>query len=219
MTTALFMLRCVQIGLSIRDLDLLTIGMVNEMFIENQNDDVADKAYHRVAGQAEMDHNQGIGPKDIQAGSNTAFWWKCTRGHRWKVSPNHRIRGTGCPYCANKKVLAGFNDLETRNPELLVEWDFEKNDDVLKPCECNYLSNRKVWWKCTEGHSWKTAVSDRTRTGRGCPFCAGQRTNYRRKWRHKATGLSGGVAKKVIAGKQSPMNGLRETDVQDATGG
>lgn len=32
MTTALFMLRCVQIGLSIRDLDLLTIGMVNEMF-------------------------------------------------------------------------------------------------------------------------------------------------------------------------------------------
>ena len=55
MTTALFMLRCVQIGLSIRDLDLLTIGMVNEMFIENQNDDVADKAYHRTAGQAEFD--------------------------------------------------------------------------------------------------------------------------------------------------------------------
>ncbi len=55
MTTALFMLRCVQIGLSIRDLDLLTIGMVNEMFIENQNDDVADKVYHRTAGQAEFD--------------------------------------------------------------------------------------------------------------------------------------------------------------------
>ena len=39
MTTALFMLRCVQIGLSIRDLDLLTIGMVNEMFIESRNDE------------------------------------------------------------------------------------------------------------------------------------------------------------------------------------
>ena len=56
MTTALFMLRCVQIGLSIRDLDLLTIGMVNEMFIENQNDDVADKVYHRTAGQVEFDN-------------------------------------------------------------------------------------------------------------------------------------------------------------------
>ena len=55
MTTALFMLRCVQIGLSIRDLDLLTIGMVNEMFIENQNDDVVDKSYHRVAGHAKFE--------------------------------------------------------------------------------------------------------------------------------------------------------------------
>lgn len=55
MTTALFMLRCVQIGLSIRDLDLLTIGMVNEMFIESRNDEVADKVYHKVAGQAEFD--------------------------------------------------------------------------------------------------------------------------------------------------------------------
>ena len=30
MTTPLFLLRCVQLGISIRDLDLLTIGMVNE---------------------------------------------------------------------------------------------------------------------------------------------------------------------------------------------
>lgn len=54
MTTALFMLRCVQIGLSIRDLDLLTIGMVNEMFIEGHNDEASDK-YCVVAGQAEFD--------------------------------------------------------------------------------------------------------------------------------------------------------------------
>ena len=31
MTTPLFLLRCVQLGISIRDLDLLTIGMVNDM--------------------------------------------------------------------------------------------------------------------------------------------------------------------------------------------
>ena len=56
MTTALFMLRCTQIGLSIRDLDLLTIGMVNEMFIESRNDEVADKTYHRIASQVEFDN-------------------------------------------------------------------------------------------------------------------------------------------------------------------
>lgn len=39
MTTPLFLLRCVQLGLSIRDLDLLTIGMVNDMFAESRNDE------------------------------------------------------------------------------------------------------------------------------------------------------------------------------------
>ena len=31
MTTPLFLLRCVEIGISIRDLDLLTIGLVLDM--------------------------------------------------------------------------------------------------------------------------------------------------------------------------------------------
>ena len=34
MTTPLFLLRCVQIGLSISELDLLTIGTVNDMYAE-----------------------------------------------------------------------------------------------------------------------------------------------------------------------------------------
>ena len=38
MTTPLFLLRCVQLGISIRDLDLLTIGMVNNMYAESSND-------------------------------------------------------------------------------------------------------------------------------------------------------------------------------------
>ena len=47
MTTPLFLLRCVQIGLSLRDLDLLTIGMVNDMYAESRND-----SYHNS-------HNSG----------------------------------------------------------------------------------------------------------------------------------------------------------------
>ena len=35
MTTPLFLLRCLQVGLSLRDLDLLTVGMVNDIFAEN----------------------------------------------------------------------------------------------------------------------------------------------------------------------------------------
>ena len=45
-------LRCVQLGISIRDLDLLTIGMVNDMYAESSNDS-AD--YSIIAGQDEFD--------------------------------------------------------------------------------------------------------------------------------------------------------------------
>ena len=39
MTTPLFLLRCLQIGLSLDELDLLTIGMVTEIAIERANDE------------------------------------------------------------------------------------------------------------------------------------------------------------------------------------
>ena len=53
MTTPLFLLRCVQLGISIRDLDLLTIGLVNDMYAENSNDDY--KGDKEVATQDDFD--------------------------------------------------------------------------------------------------------------------------------------------------------------------
>ena len=52
MTPPLFLLRCLQIGLSLRDLDLLTVGMVNDIFVENMNDDCD---YATVATQEDYD--------------------------------------------------------------------------------------------------------------------------------------------------------------------
>ena len=54
MTTPLFLLRCVQLGISIRDLDLLTIGMVNDMYVESGND-LAKDAYREIATQKDFD--------------------------------------------------------------------------------------------------------------------------------------------------------------------
>ncbi len=45
-------LRCLQIGLSLRDLDLMTVGMVNDIFVENMNDDCD---YSTVATQEDFD--------------------------------------------------------------------------------------------------------------------------------------------------------------------
>lgn len=39
MTTPLFLLRCKQLGLSMTELDMLTIGLINDMFTERENDE------------------------------------------------------------------------------------------------------------------------------------------------------------------------------------
>ena len=52
MTTPLFLLRCVQIGLQISELDLLTIGTVNDMYSEM---DMDYYPFAEVATQAQMD--------------------------------------------------------------------------------------------------------------------------------------------------------------------
>lgn len=53
MTTPLFLLRCVQLGISIRDLDLLTIGLVDDMYAESGNDDY--KGFRELATQKDFD--------------------------------------------------------------------------------------------------------------------------------------------------------------------
>ena len=53
MTTPLFLLRCVQLGIRISELDLLTIGMVNDMYAESRND---DEDYPELATQEDFDN-------------------------------------------------------------------------------------------------------------------------------------------------------------------
>lgn len=53
MTTPLFLLRCKQLGLTLTELDMLTIGLINDMFTERENDDF--DGWHEVAGQADFD--------------------------------------------------------------------------------------------------------------------------------------------------------------------
>ena len=52
MTTPLFLLRCVELGIGIADLDLLTIGLVLDMWTEKSNDDIS---YDRMATQEDFD--------------------------------------------------------------------------------------------------------------------------------------------------------------------
>jgi len=59
------------------------------------------------------------------------------------------------------------------NEKLMKEWNFDKNNN-LEPSDFMSNSNKKVWWKCKEGHEWEAVISSRT-SGRNCPYCAGKK--------------------------------------------
>ena len=54
MTTPLLLLRAVQLGVQIGEMDLLTIGTINDMYTEMQNDE-NQGAYNTLASQDDMD--------------------------------------------------------------------------------------------------------------------------------------------------------------------
>lgn len=121
----------------------------------------------------EWNHEKNsILPTDITKSSGQKVWWRCSKGHEWQATVSDRVEGTGCPICSNRQVLIGYNDLETHNPELSSEWNYEKNDP-LRPTNVTYSSSKKVWWKCTNGHEWQSSIY-RRHNGIGCPYCSGR---------------------------------------------
>ncbi len=108
----------------------------------------------------------GWDPTTLTIGSDKKVGWKCALGHRWESEVKNKGQNIkGCPYCVGQKVLVGFNDLATTNPELASQadgWD---------PTTLTAGSSKKVGWKCSLGHQWKSNVQNRTK-GQGCPSCA-----------------------------------------------
>lgn len=127
---------------------------------------------HILLKQWNYEKNTDINPDEIPITSHKKVWWKCEKGHEWQSTLDRRIRaGNGCPYCSNKLVLKGFNDLATTHPEIAAEWDYDKNE--LQPTQVTAGSNKMIWWKCVRGHEWKSQPNTRT-FGRekGCPICS-----------------------------------------------
>ena len=121
----------------------------------------------------DYEKNNDLTPMEVLPNSEKKVWWKCKNGHEWQAIIGNRNKGQGCPYCSGKKVLKGFNDLQTANPTLAKEWNYEKNN-ALTPTDVTTGSNKKVWWKCKNGHEWQASIVDRN-SGRRCPYCAGKR--------------------------------------------
>jgi uncharacterized Zn-finger protein len=108
----------------------------------------------------------GWDPSLFIGGNKSIKNWKCLLGHSYVLSIYRRnLAQVGCPYCGNRKVLAGFNDLATTHPELSSEadgWD---------PREVIAGSEEKMKWKCPVGHNYSSVLSSRALAGNGCPVC------------------------------------------------
>jgi putative zinc ribbon protein len=122
--------------------------------------------------------NAGLEPHEVSHGSGRKVWWKCPRGpdHEWRASPNNRTAGgTGCPFCAGRKVSV-TNSLATLRPDLAKQWHPVHNG-ALAPDRLVAGSARAVWWKCpiASDHEWRASPHDRLTLMGGCPFCLDRR--------------------------------------------
>ena len=131
-----------------------------------------ESQYPELATQWDAEKNEKS-PKQVSAGSNSSAWWTCKEGHSWKAVIWKRSKeGQGCPYCSGRRAIPGENDLSTTHPDIASQWDSEKNSMPITKVKAG--SNTPAWWKCDEGHSWKSSPNNR-KNGRGCPYCSGRK--------------------------------------------
>ena len=109
----------------------------------------------------------GWDPSSVTFGSNKIRKWVCLKGHYFDAPIASRVsRGRGCPYCAGQKILVGFNDLSTTDPNIASEaigWD---------PSTVTRATQKKRKWICALGHQWTASIAGRTKENSGCPSCA-----------------------------------------------
>ena len=121
--------------------------------------------------------NGNLKPEQITSGSHKIVWWKCKKNHEYEMSVKQKTYGQTCPYCCNRRVLVGYNDLQTTNPNIAKEWHPTKNGNLTSQ-QVTHGSGKKVWWQCSKcGYEWKTSVLNRTK-GRNCPLCSNKVVVY-----------------------------------------
>ena len=120
---------------------------------------------------------------DPETGKHFDFEWQARVDNRH----NQRLRGErGVPFFSGDRIWTGFNDLASKRPDLVEEWDYERNKGLknrygeqLLPTNIGVQSNKKVWWHIfveKNGEqielSWDATVCHRTRKDRmdGCPY-------------------------------------------------
>ena len=111
----------------------------------------------------------------------TEFEWALTELYKSvntitnsKIVPNIDMKTDELSIRAYYMNILKENSVASVFPELIGEWDVDKNEGIT-PDAYSAKNNKKMWWKCKNGHSWKASINTRGVHKLGCPYCAGQR--------------------------------------------
>lgn len=142
--------------------------IVNSNCLRTTNPELT-KEWHQIK-------NGSLTPDNVYRGSGKKVWWLCSKckDHEWEAQIKHRVAGSGCPICSNKKVVTS-NSLALTHPDLVSEWHPTRNIDI-SPAEVVAGSDRLVWWLCKKNqtHEWQARINKRTIRKQGCPVCSGR---------------------------------------------
>ncbi len=143
----------------------------NKLVVTGVNDMAT--THPTLSMEFDIEKNFPITPETINAGTRKVLWWKCPEGHNYDMDGMHRVtQNAKCPVCSSKRILAGYNDMETLAPQLLPHFHFEKNHPRT-PQNLAYRSNHKLWWICELGHEYRAKPGNRLQDGGlGCPVCS-----------------------------------------------
>ena len=116
-------------------------------------------------------------PYEVAPFSNKKAYFICDKDNRhiFDTEIYHITKGDiVCPICANQRIIVGVNDFQTTNPELMQEWNWNKNNELkIYPTNITKGANKKVWWICKQcGNEWMATIGSRAGDQHcGCPKC------------------------------------------------
>jgi hypothetical protein len=122
--------------------------------------------YPEIADEAD-----GWDPNSVLAHSGKKLLWRCKEfGHSYSATVTNRTsNGRGCPICAGKILVPGFNDLLTTHPDIARSafgWD---------PQTYGFSSKARLPWLCeAEGHIFHSQINNRANRNDQCPICSGK---------------------------------------------
>ena len=112
-----------------------------------------------VAAEWDYDENGAVHPTDVYRLRKKPYAWKCTsHGHTWTATVFDRVkRGRGCPYCGGTQTWAGFNCMETTDPETAAVLHPYLN--AFTASEVSAGSQRRAFFNCGCGQIYNEKIA------------------------------------------------------------